>query len=827
MTGRARGPGTRARPRVLAPGQHFMTEEEAMAGESSSSSENGSGGGNGEALRGRGGLRSPQLITKPPNITTTIGTGGGDIPLLSNYFRIKVPDDERVFDYRVDFEPNVEAIFVRRRLINTLAEHFGHAYIFDGMSNLKSCVDIESPITYPVLNTTGEMINVTLRQTGDIGYGAFEMLRLYNTQMRRNLAHIGLHLIGRYFYDKQSCRDLEEHGGVSIFRGFLTAVNVHDGGILTVTDTIFKFIRKETLRETIMRFRDGGSPRWQIDAQKELAGTIVITHFNNKTYRISDIDYSRNPLWTFTKKDGSEVSIKDYYYQQYELEVRDMRQPLVVAVSMERDRMTGEYPPPVLLCPELCCLTGLTDRMRADHLFMRQVASSAKVNPAGRIAQLKQFCTSVNTNPRVIDEMGRWRMSMDQELVKVKGRVLSDEVLIMGNNTTSTIKNGEFSREMRGRTLYKPINFERWAMIFTARDEALATEFKNSMVRVGGPMGINFGNPRPFKIENDRAQSYLTVLKAIPTEAQLIVCLVPNNNKDRYDAIKRFLCIDHPIPSQVVTCRTLNRKGGMLSICTKIAIQVACKAGAEPWYLDIPPKKIMVIGFDTYHDSSVKGRSAGGFVCTMNSTLTKYYSRVVFHENREEMSANLGMHTAKALSVYAEANGGPPDRIIVYRDGVSEGMIPHIYATEVAMVRKGILRGNEGKKIPLTFIIVNKRINARFFAVKGDSFVNPPPGTIVDSTITREERYDFFLVSQSVTEGTVAPTMFDILCDESGWTPTNHQKLAYKLTHLYYNWAGTVKVPAPCQYAHKLAFLSGQSLHKEPNPKLTKWLFFL
>jgi len=34
-------------------------------------------------------------------------------------------------------------------------------------------------------------------------------------------------------------------------------------------------------------------------------------------------------------------------------------------------------------------------------------------------------------------------------------------------------------------------------------------------------------------------------------------------------------------------------------------------------------KKTMVIGIDCYHDSSTKGRSVGGFVASMNQTLTK------------------------------------------------------------------------------------------------------------------------------------------------------------------------------------------------------------
>ena len=33
------------------------------------------------------------------------------------------------------------------------------------------------------------------------------------------------------------------------------------------------------------------------------------------------------------------------------------------------------------------------------------------------------------------------------------------------------------------------------------------------------------------------------------------------------------------------------------------------------------------------------------------------------------------------------------------------------------------------------------------------------------------------------------------------------QQLAYKLTHMYFNWPGTVRVPALCQYAHKLALM--------------------
>lgn len=55
--------------------------------------------------------------------------------------------------------------------------------------------------------------------------------------------------------------------------------------------------------------------------------------------------------------------------------------------------------------------------------------------------------------------------------------------------------------------------------------------------------------------------------------------------------------------------------------------------------------------------------------------------------------------------------------------------------------------------------------------------------------------YWFFLFHQ----GTVSPTHYVVIHDESEMSVDTIQKLSYKMTHLYYNWNGTVRVPAPCQ----------------------------
>lgn len=114
----------------------------------------------------------------------------------------------------------------------------------------------------------------------------------------------------------------------------------------------------------------------------------------------------------------------------------------------------------------------------------------------------------------------------------------------------------------------------------------------------------------------------------------------------------------------------------------------------------------------------------------------------------------------------------------------------------------------------LSVVVVKKRISSRFFAHINGKVSNPPPGTVVDSEVTRPEwyvsyllppsfllfsssskllkplfaRYDFYIVSQAVRTGSVSPTHYNVVYDTSGLKPDHMQRLTYKLCHMYYNW---------------------------------------
>lgn len=173
-----------------------------------------------------------------------------------------------------------------------------------------------------------------------------------------------------------------------------------------------------------------------------------------------------------------------------------------------------------------------------------------------------------------------------------------------------------------------------------------------------------------------------------------------------------------------------------------------------------------------------------------------------------------------------EVEGVYPTNVIIFRDGVGDGQLKHCLDYEVEQFLNCIRSLNLDIKI--TMVIVQKRINTRIFLNRSGSLEeNPPPGTILDHTVTRYNYQDFFLVSQHVTQGTVTPTHYVVLYDNAGLKVDHVQKLTYKMCHLYYNWAGTIRVPAPCQYAHKLAYFVGQYLGKAPPDSLYSRLYYL
>lgn len=73
-------------------------------------------------------------------------------------------------------------------------------------------------------------------------------------------------------------------------------------------------MRDETLLDIMIRCHNDNRQNWQEAFTREILGSVVLTRYNNKTYRITDVNYNLNPMSTFERREGP-ISYFEYYRQ--------------------------------------------------------------------------------------------------------------------------------------------------------------------------------------------------------------------------------------------------------------------------------------------------------------------------------------------------------------------------------------------------------------------------------------------------------------------------------------------------------------------------------
>uniref|UniRef100_A0AAX7T3L8 Piwi-like protein 1 n=1 Tax=Astatotilapia calliptera TaxID=8154 RepID=A0AAX7T3L8_ASTCA len=663
---------------------------------------------------------------------------GNPIQLTANFFRILSRPQWVLYQYHVDFKPQMESRRLRSALLFQHEETLGSARSFDG-----ALLFLPNRLHSKVL-----------------------ILRILNMQQ-----------IGRNYYSPSDPLNIPQHK-LTIWPGYTTNILQYESCIMMCTDVSHKVLRSETVLDFMVNLRQQcGSQRFTEICEKELVGLIILTKYNNKTYRIDGIAWDHTPSNTF-KRGDADTSFKNYYKSQYGLDITDENQVLLISYVKKMGPAGAPPPGPAMLIPELCYLTGLTDKMRADFSIMKDLSTHTRLTPEQREGRLNRFITNIQRNADAQAELDKWGLSFDKQLLNLAGRVLPVERIYQGSRSYD----------------YNP-----WAADWA---KEMPSSLLQTLSRVSGPLGIAMGKPVMIQYE-DHQESLLAALRhSVGPQIEMVVVVLPNNRKDKYDSVKKFLCVDCPTPSQCVVARTLSRPQALMTIATKIALQMACKMGGELWSVEIPLKQLMIVGIDCYHDTAAGKRSIGALVASLNQSMSRWFSKCVLQHKGQEIMDELKKTLSAALKEYLRFNG------------LGDGQLHSVVNYEVQQIMDSIKSMGQDYNPKLSVVVVKKHISSRFFAHINGKVSNPPPGTIVDVEVTRPEWYDFYIVSQAVRSGSVSPTHYNVVYDTSGLKPDHMQRLTYKLCHMYYNWQGIIRVPAPCQYAHKLAFLVGQSIHK-------------
>jgi aubergine-like protein len=91
---------------------------------------------------------------------------------------------------------------------------------------------------------------------------------------------------------------------------------------------------------------------------------------------------------------------------------------------------------------------------------------------------------------------------------------------------------------------------------------------------------------------------------------------------------------------------------GLMSIATKVVIQMNAKLGGEPWSIQIPIKTFMFVGFDVHKAARGSGGAAiGAMVSSTSITYASYFSTISYHKDANELSVNMA-NDIKSKSTY-------------------------------------------------------------------------------------------------------------------------------------------------------------------------------
>ena len=237
-------------------------------------------------------------------------------------------------------------------------------------------------------------------------------------------------------------------------------------------------------------------------------------------------------------------------------------------------------------------------------------------------------------------------------------------------------------------------------------------------------------------------------------------------------------------------------------------------------------------------DRSIIFSSSLQVVGSMDAHPSRYAATVRIQMHRHEVIAELSAMVRELLIQFYKSTRFKPARIILYRDGVSEGQFAHVLAHELMAVREACVRLEASYQPGITFIVVQKRHHTRLFCADKKEQVKPidrlrrtnktfgfqcgksgniPPGTTVDVAITHPTEYDFYLCSHAGIQGTSRPSHYHVLWDDNHFSADELQALTYQLCHTYVRCTRSVSIPAPAYYAHLVAFRARYHLiEREP-----------
>jgi len=799
----------------------------------------------------------PVLAADVPAFTAprrpNLGREGRGIQLRANHFQISMPRGF-VHHYVISIQPDKCPRKVNRDIIETMVTSYAKIFstmkpVFDGRSNMytrdplpigKEKVDLE--VTLPG-EGKDRVFHVSIRWEAQVSlYQLEEALEGRQRSIpcdavqaldvvMRHLPSMRYTPVGRSFFSAPEGYYHPLGGGREVWFGFHQSVRPSQWKMMLNIDvSATAFYKSQAVIEfmcEVLDIREVSEQRKPLtDSQrvkftKEIKGLkIEITHCGTmrRKYRVCNVTRRPAQMQSFPLQleNGQtvECTVAKYFLDKYRMKLRFPHLPCL---------QVGQEHKHTYLPLEVCtivagqrCIKKLTDMQTST--MIKATARSAPDREREINTLIRKVWADFNTDPYV-QEFG---LNIEQKMMDVRGRVLPPPRLQYGGRTKQQAVPNAGVWDMRGKQFYSGVEIRVWAIACFAPQRTVSENalrnFTQQLQKISTDAGMPIiGQPCFCKYATgpDQVQPMFSYLKANFQGLQLVVVVLPGKTPV-YAEVKRVGDTVLGIATQCVQAKNVNKTSPqtLSNLCLKINVKLG---GVNSILVpSIRPKvfnePVIFLGADVTHPPAGDNKkpSIAAVVGSMDGHPSRYAATVRVQQHRQEIIQELSYMVRELLVQFYKSTHFKPNRIIMYRDGVSEGQFQPVLQHELTAIREACMKLELDYKPGITFIVVQKRHHTRLFCSdkkeQSGKSGNIPAGTTVDSHITHPTEFDFYLCSHQGIQGTSRPSHYHVLWDDNHFNSDELQQLTYQLCHTYVRCTRSVSIPAPAYYAHLVAF---------------------
>ncbi|WWD17893.1 hypothetical protein CI109_102338 [Kwoniella shandongensis] len=528
---------------------------------------------------------------------------------------------------------------------------------------------------------------------------------------------------------------------------------------------------------------------------------------------------AQNIKFNIEGRDGNpdqKISIPEYYQKFHQSPVTKPRLPCVqygkkafIPIEFVRLAEWNSLPP-----------TKLTAEQTAEMIKV------SAVKPKERAMAVNNWRTELAYEKQ--SKIAAWGLQVNTSMVQVKARILPPPRIVYARGTEARALDGGWN--LKGKQFFrngkKPL--VAWSVIsfdrYTEADEM--QRYITYLCQVLSAHGVQVANRQPECIGpiNPTKKGAITNALQLGARAaymagkcppQLICCVLPGRDAWLYEAIKRssFTDLKGPVPTQCMQAAKIRSPRGIDAYTGNLVMKIQSKLGGVTHQIPISELpgmergKTMLLGGDLGLPPVRSGDdSAPTVACTIatySPDCDAYSAQIRLQEGRGEIIVNLSSMVEEHLKIFMKNNDSYPERILIFRDGISEGQYAAALHYEHNAVLKACSKLEKGYRPRILLCICAKRHSTRFFGrdTDADRSGNLPSGLVVDRSVTHPYAFDFFLQAHAGRVGTARPTHYICLLDELAISPDQLQQLVHSLCYSFARCTRSVSLVPVCYIA--------------------------